>query len=85
VLAACADTFLLEEIQELKPETIFVLGNSAKKALQNLPPFEELASHRVTEGFDEALSCYRVILSVYPGGKTRGHVEAIKKAFSKIQ
>ena len=85
VLSACADAFLLEEIREIAPEAIFVLGNSAKKALQNLLPFKELASHRVTEGFDETLSGYRVILSVYPGGKTRGYTEAIKKAFSKIQ
>lgn len=84
VLSVCGTTFLLDELQELKPETIFVLGNSAKKALQNLPPFTGLASHRVTEGFDETLSGYRVILSVYPGGKTRGHAEQIKKAFSKI-
>jgi uracil-DNA glycosylase len=85
VLSFCADTFLLQEIQEIKPETIFVLGNSAKKALQNLPSFEELACHRVTDGFDQTLSGYRIILSVYPGGKTRGHTELIKKAFSKIQ
>lgn len=85
VLFTCADTFLLQEIQEIRPETLFVLGNSAKTALQNLPPFGELAGHKVTEGFDQALSGYRVILSVYPGGKTRGHTELIKKAFSKIQ
>jgi hypothetical protein len=85
VLTACAGTFLLEEIMDLKPETIFVLGNTAKKALQNLPPFMDLASHKVTEGFDETLFGYRVILSVYPGGKTRGHTELIKKAFSKIK
>lgn len=84
ILSSCADAFLLQEIDEIKPQIIFVLGNSAKKALQNLPPFEELANHRVTEGFDLTLSGYRVILSVYPGGKTRGHVELIKKAFSKI-
>lgn len=85
VLTACAGTYLLDEIGELKPTTIFVLGNSAKKALQNLPTFKELAKHRVTDGFDETISGYRVIMSVYPGGKTRGHTEAIKKAFSKIQ
>jgi uracil-DNA glycosylase len=84
VLSVCADTFLLQEIQEIKPETIFVLGNSAKKALQNLPPFKELTGYKVTDGFDQTLSGYRVILSVYPGGKTRGHAELIKKAFSKI-
>lgn len=85
VLSACGANFLLEELQELKPAMIFVLGNSAKKALQNLPPFEKLVGHKVTEGFDETLAGYRVILSVYPGGKTRGHTEFIKKAFSKIQ
>jgi hypothetical protein len=85
VLTTCAGTFLLAEIEELKPDAIFVLGNSAKKALQNLPPFMELANHKVTESFDELLSGYRVILSVYPGGKTRGHTELIKKAFSKIK
>jgi hypothetical protein len=85
VLTACAGTFLLAEIKELKPQTIFVLGNSAKKALQTLPPFTNLADHKVTEGFDETLNGYRVVLSVYPGGKTRGHTELIKKAFSKIR
>jgi uracil-DNA glycosylase len=85
VITTCGATFLLDEIKELKPQTIFVLGNSAKKALQNLPPFSELASHKVTEDYDETLSGVRVILSVYPGGKTRGHVDSIKKAFSKIR
>jgi uracil-DNA glycosylase len=85
VLSICTTTFLLKEIQEINPEIIFVLGNSAKRALQNLPPFTGLAGHKVTEGFDETLSGYRVVLSVYPGGKTRGHTELIKKAFSKIR
>lgn len=84
-IATCAATFLLDEIKELKPRAIFVLGNSAKKALQNLPPFSELASHKVTEDYDENLYGIRVILCVYPGGKTRGYVDLIKKAFSKIQ
>jgi len=85
VITACGATFLLDEIKELQPRAIFVLGNSAKKALQNLPPFTELASHKVTEDYDELLTGTRVILCVYPGGKTRAHVDLIKKAFSKIE
>jgi uracil-DNA glycosylase len=84
IIATCGATFLLDEIKELKPSAIFVLGNSAKKALQNLPPFSDLASHKVTEDYDKVLCGIRVILCVYPGGKTRGHMDSIKKAFSKI-
>jgi hypothetical protein len=84
VLDACREAFLQQEIQDLKPEVIFVLGNSAKKALQNLPAFKQIADHKVTDGFDEILHGIMVILSVYPGGKTRGHTQVIKKAFSKI-
>jgi hypothetical protein len=44
----------------------------------------ELKTHKVTEDYDQILSGYSVILSVYPGGKTRMHIKAIERSFSKI-
>ena len=90
ILSKCSNKFLAEEIRSLRPKTIFVLGDSAKKALQGLyvfPDFAEFRSldvHKVTEDFDEQLSGYRVILCVYPGGTTRGFESNIRRSFSKI-
>jgi uracil-DNA glycosylase len=84
VLKSCSDRFLMKEVTSLKPLIVFVLGNSAKQALQQHPLFEELRHHKVTEDFDKILSGYRVILSVYPGGKTRAHEFKIKKDFSRL-
>ena len=90
VLNECSARFLGREIKELKPKTLFVLGNSAKKALQGLhgmsafSEFKELINHRVMDGFDQMLSGYRVILCVYPGGQTRKLEPSIKVCFSKL-
>ena len=81
----CAEQFLRREIEELKPPTIFVLGNTAKKALQRFPEFKELKEHKVTEDYDENLSGYHVILCVFPGGQTRKYRNEIERAFAKIQ
>ena len=45
VLLICSDQFLEKEIKQLNPEKIFVLGNTAKKALQRIPEFIELTQH----------------------------------------
>jgi uracil-DNA glycosylase len=90
VLKKCSAKFLGEEIRIFRPETVFVLGNSAKKALENLQTtsgfleFGDLQSHKVTEDYDKMLSGYRVILCVYPGGQTRAFESNIKRAFSKL-
>lgn len=81
----CVNQFLHREIEELKPRTIFVLGNTAKKALQRFAEFEELKEHKVSEGYDENLAGYRVILSVFPGGQTRKYRNEIDRAFAKIR
>ena len=81
----CVNQFLHREIEELKPRTIFVLGNTAKKALQRFAEFEEMKEHKVSEGYDENLAGYRVILSVFPGGQTRKYRNEIERAFAKIR
>jgi len=81
----CVNQFLHREIEELKPRTIFVLGNTAKKALQRFSKFNELKEHKVSEGYDENLAGYRVILSVFPGGQTRKYRNEIERAFAKIR
>lgn len=81
----CAEQFLCREIEESKPHTIFVLGNTAKKALQRFSEFKELKEHKVSEDYDGNLSGYRVILCVFPGGQTRKYRNEIKRAFAKIQ
>jgi len=81
----CAEQFLCREIEELKPHTIFVLGNTAKKALQKFSKFKELKEHKVSKDYDENLSGYHVILCVFPGGQTRKYRNEIEHAFAKIQ
>ncbi len=91
VLKNCSAEFLDREIKSLKPKTIFVLGDSAKKAVQYLhhkigfSEFADLTKHRVTQDYDRVLSGYRVILCVYPGGQTRKHEANIRRAFSKLE
>ena len=91
VLEKCSRKFLWEEIKVLRPETIFVFGNSAKKALESLggtpglPEFINLKSHTVTDDYDMVLSGYRVILCSYPGGQTRAYGDNIRLAFAKLQ
>ena len=84
VLKTCADYFLKREIIDLKPETIFVLGNSAKQALSRFPEFRELENHKITDDFDMNLSGYCVILCVYPGAQNGAHINQIKRSFAKI-
>jgi len=81
----CAEQFLCREIEELKPYTIFVLGNTAKKALQRLSKFEKLKRYKVTEDYDENLSGYHVILCAFPGGQTRKYKNEIERAFARIK
>ena len=81
----CVEQFLCREIEKLEPHTIFVLGNTAKKALQGFSEFKELKEHKVTNGYDENLSGYHVILCVFPGGQTRKYRNEIEHAFAKIQ
>lgn len=84
VLQNCSNQFLMNEIMSLKPLTIFVLGKSAKQALQQHMEFQDLQNHKVTEDYDKKLSGYRVILSIYPGGQTRTYQPKIEKDFSKL-
>jgi uracil-DNA glycosylase len=75
---------LYREINELRPKTIFVLGRTAKQALEGLPKFKKLEQHKVAADHDENLSGYNVILCVYPGGQTRMYKDQISRAFAKI-
>lgn len=84
VLSNCTNLFLQKELNRFNPETIFVLGNSAKNALQMLPCFETLKNHRISEDFDGAIAGRRVIFCVYPGGKTRMYVKSIQRSFDKL-
>lgn len=91
VLKNCRAKFLGKEIRTLKPKVIFVLGNSAKKALEGLQgtsefsEFIELKDHKVTENYDKELSGFRVILCAYPGGQTRNYDQNIRQAFTRIK
>lgn len=84
VLEVCSARFLRREISELDPKVIFVLGNSAKHGLQQLPEFRDLKNHKATDDYDKTLSGYRVILCVYPGGQTRQHRNRIRLTLSKV-
>lgn len=84
VISICSNQFLEKEIEQLKPEKIFVLGNTAKRALQRMPEFKDLAYHKVTNNYEATLFGYHIILCVYPGGQTRKYQNKIKEAFAKL-
>lgn len=84
-ITTCSHQFLEKEIKQLKPKKIFVLGNTAKKALQITPKFKELTYHKVTDNYEAALSGHQIILSAYPGGQTRKYQNKIKEAFAKLK
>jgi len=85
IAKTCAEQFLCREIEELKPQTIFVLGDIAKKALQRFSEFSELKEHKVSKGFDGNLSGYRVVLCVFPNRRTEAKYKTqIRGAFAKL-
>ncbi len=43
-ISTCSDQFLEKEIKQLNPKKIFVLGNTAKKALQRMPKFNKVTA-----------------------------------------
>ena len=67
--------FLSRELRGLKPKTIVVLGNSAKKASQrlsetpNFSDFKKLRKHKVTNAFEKILCDYRMSFSFIPEAK----------------
>jgi uracil-DNA glycosylase len=85
VLSNCTNRFLQAELDWINPGTIFVLGNSAKHALEQLPCFEELKNHKISEDFNRVIGSRQIILCIYPGGKTRKHVYSIKRSFDKLK
>jgi uracil-DNA glycosylase len=85
ILSNCTNRFLQTELERINPGTIFVLGDSAKHALEQLPCFEELKTHKISENFDKIIAGRRVIFCIYPGGKTRMYVNSIKQSFAKIK
>lgn len=87
VLVSCSNHFLQKEINKLQPEAIiFILGNSAKKALCRLPGFEMLKNCQVTNGYEAKLSKFHIILSVYPGKQTRmQYKKEIKESFNNLK
>lgn len=85
IAKTCSQRFLLKEIKQLKPNTVFILGNTAKYALEQTADFEELVQHRITQDYDTNLSGYRVIVCPFPGGLTRKWTNEIDSAFMKIR
>lgn len=81
----CSRKFLFTEIRQLEPNTIFVLGDTARYALSQTPDFRELEKYKISEEFDAHLSGYRVILCPFLGGQTRKWENEINRAFAKIR
>jgi uracil-DNA glycosylase len=84
VLRTCANKFLHKEITDLRPATIFILGNSSKHAVEEFSEFQDLKKHEIRDDYDKNLLGYRVILCPYPGAQTRTCINEIKRSFSKI-
>lgn len=80
----CSRKFLFREIKQLEPNTIFVLGDTARYTLAQTTEFEELKKYKITDEFDAHLSGYRVILCPFPGGQTRKWTSEINRAFMNL-
>lgn len=87
VIRVCSEHFLKKEIETLKPEILFVLGNTAKKGLQLFSEFKRLRNYKVSENcsLELNLSGQRIILCVFPSGQTRRYEDRIKKAFERLR
>lgn len=81
----CSRRFLLTEIRQLEPNTVFVLGDTARYALSQTTDFKELEKYKITEEFDACLSGYRVILCPFPGPQTRKWTNKIDRAFARLR
>jgi uracil-DNA glycosylase len=84
IAKTCSKKFLKKEIRQMKPKIIFILGNTAKYALGELPEFKELKKVKITSGYKAELSGYQVILCPYPGGQTRKYENQISRAFREM-
>jgi len=64
----CAGAFLLEEIETLRPNTIVLLGDTARRGLGSISEFKALNKYRVKQNCGKTIQVkdYRVILYAYP-------------------
>lgn len=85
IAETCSQRFLIEEIRQLKPNTVFILGNTARLTLGKFPEFEELRRQKITSGYEAELSGYHVILCPYPGGQTKKYKDETNHAFEKLR
>jgi hypothetical protein len=68
VLANCTSRFLGREIDGIKPKNIILLGDTAKRGLEQLKGYEVLSGYQVKRDCGKTLQAnnYNIILYAYP-------------------
>ncbi len=71
IINNCAERFLREEIEYIRPKHIVVLGDTARKGLAALGEFKELSALRIKKDCGKKLSIgkYNVVLYAYPSAR----------------
>jgi hypothetical protein len=68
IINNCTTRFLREEIEHIKPKTIVLLGDTARRGLGQLEGFEEINNFSIKKDCGKILSLggYRIVLYAYP-------------------
>lgn len=86
IIKSCAENFLQQEIDDLKPDKICVLGKTALRGLKALTTFRGGLSEirKITEncGKELAISGYEIVLCVFPSNRNRKYQSYMKSVFS---
>ena len=87
VIKSCAENFLQQEIDDLKPDKICVLGRTALKGLKALTAFRKGLNdiRKITEhcGKELTMSGYKIILCVFPSNRNRKYQSCMECVFSR--
>jgi len=93
VIRRCAENFLIQEIEDLKPDTICVLGGTALKGLKALTTFRKGLANikKITEhcGKELTIAGYEIVLCVFPNNrnfrKFKSCIESVFDLLSSTQ
>jgi len=86
VIKSCTEDFLQQEIDDLKPDKICILGRTALRGLKALTTFRKGLNNirKITEhcGKEATISGYELVLCVFPSNRNRKYQSCIESVFS---
>jgi len=89
VIKRCAENFLQQEIDYLRPDKICVLGGTALEGLKVLTTLRKELNQigKITAycGKELAISGYNIILCAFPSDRNRKYQSCIESVFSRLK